>query len=201
MGEAVDRELWSRALDDDPEAFGEIFARHAKPVYNYLFRRCGDWSTAEDLTSIVFLEAWRKRAEVRLVHESALPFLFGVATNVLRNRRRGERRYRDALARMPAPPDATDPADDPAARAAAEQDMRAILVVTARLPQREQDVVSLCLWMGLSYEETAAALDVPVGTVRSRLSRARGRLRELLEASGHEETGWNSSHAEQEGVS
>jgi DNA-directed RNA polymerase specialized sigma24 family protein len=56
MGDAVDRNLWSRALDDDPEAFGEIFARHAKPVYNYMFRRCGDWSTAEDLTSIVFLD-------------------------------------------------------------------------------------------------------------------------------------------------
>jgi len=201
MGEAVDRELWSRALDDDPEAFGEIFARHAKPVYNYLFRRCGDWSAAEDLTSIVFLEAWRKRAEVQLVHESALPFLFGVATNVLRNRRRSERRHREALARMAAPADATDPADDPAVRAAAEQDMRTILTLLAQLPRREQDVVSLCLWMGLSYEEAAAALDVPVGTVRSRLSRARSRLRELLDASGHEEAGWISSHVEQEGLS
>ena len=128
MGDAVDRDLWSKA-HDDPEAFGEIFARHAKPVYNYLFRRCGDWSAAEDLTSIVFLEAWRRRADVRLVHDSALPFLFGVATNVLRNRRRSERRYREALTRMPALSDATDPADDPAARAAAEQDMRAILAV------------------------------------------------------------------------
>src|SRR5665811_775431 len=103
MGHVVDRDLWRKALED-PEAFGEIFARHAKPVYNYLFRRCGDWSTAEDLTSVVFLEAWRKRADVRLVHDSALPFLFGVATNVLRNRRRSERRYREALSRMPASP-------------------------------------------------------------------------------------------------
>lgn len=197
MGDAVDRELWNRALDDDPEAFGEIFVRHAKPVYNYLFRRCGDWSTAEDLTSVVFLEAWRKRGEVRLVHDSALPFLFGIATNVLRNRRRSERRYREALTRMPASPEATDPADDPAARAAAEQDMRAILAVLARIPRREQDVVSLCLWMGLSYEEAAASLDIPVGTVRSRLSRARGRLRELLDASGHEEAVWINSHAEE----
>lgn len=197
MGDAVDRELWNRALDDDPEAFGEIFVRHAKPVYNYLFRRCDDWSTAEDLTSVVFLEAWRKRGEVRLVHDSALPFLFGIATNVLRNRRRSERRYREALTRMPASPEATDPADDPAARAAAEQDMRAILAVLARIPRREQDVVSLCLWMGLSYEEAAASLDIPVGTVRSRLSRARGRLRELLDASGHEEAVWINSHAEE----
>lgn len=168
----MDRDLWSKALDEDPQAFGEIFARHAKPVYNYLFRRCGEWSTAEDLTSVVFLEAWRKRADVRLVHDSALPFLLGVATNVLRNRRRSERRYREALSRMTAPP-STDPSDDPAARASAEEDMRAILAVLARLPRREQDVISLCLWMGLSYEEAAAALDVPVGTTRSRLSRAR----------------------------
>lgn len=201
MGDAKDRDLWGGSLQDDPEAFGEIFARHAKPVYNYLFRRCGDWSTAEDLTSIVFLEAWRRRLDVRLVHDSALPFLYGVATNVLRNRRRSERRYREALARMPAPSGSGDPADDPAARAAAEEDMRSILALLGRLPRREQDVTSLCLWMGLSYEEAAVALDVPVGTVRSRLSRARGRLRELLEASGHEEIGWINPHAEQEGVS
>ncbi len=201
MDDAPDRDLWSKALGEDPEAFGEIFARHARPIYNYLFRRCGEWSTAEDLTSVVFLEAWRRRSDVRLVHDSALPFLFGVATNVLRNRRRSERRYREALTRMPAPTDASDPADEPAARASAEEDMRALLALLARLPRREQDVISLCLWMDLSYEEAGAALAIPVGTVRSRLSRGRGRLRELLGAAGHEEDVWTSSHAEQEGVS
>ena len=201
MGEVADRFLWSRALADDPAAFGEIFERHAKTVYNYLFRRCADWSVAEDLTSIVFIEAWRRRRDVELVHDSALPFLLGVATNVLRNRRRSERRYRAAMERIPLPDDSARPTHDPAVRVCAEEDMRVILGVLGRLPRREQDVVALCLWQGLSYEEVAVALDVPVGTIRSRLSRGRSRLRELLRASGHEEDAWTAPRVEQEGLS
>ena len=201
MVHPMDRELWASACNGDAAAFGEIFARHAKPVYNYLFRRCGDWATAEDLTSIVFLEAWRKRAVVQLVNDSALPFLLGVATNVLRNRRRSERRFRAALARLPAEVESAQGEADPAERLTAEQDMRAILAVFSRLPRREQDVVSLCLWTGLTYEEAAVALGIPVGTVRSRLSRARSRLRELLVDSGHEGVSRITPHPEQEGVS
>jgi DNA-directed RNA polymerase specialized sigma24 family protein len=70
-------------------------------VYNYCFRRIGDWSQAEELTSIVFFEAWRRRKNVRLEYENALPWLLGVATNVLRNVRRSQRRHRAALKRMP----------------------------------------------------------------------------------------------------
>ena len=92
MGQPTDGELWRLAADGEPDAFGVLFERHAGTVYNYLFRRTGDWAVAEDLTSLVFLEAWRRRRDVRLEHESALPWLYGVATNVLRNRRRAQRR-------------------------------------------------------------------------------------------------------------
>lgn len=67
-----------------------------------------------------------------------------------------------------------------------ERQMQHVLALVRRLPKQEQDVFALCGWSELSYEEAAVALDVPVGTVRSRLSRARARLRELEPAFGHE---------------
>jgi hypothetical protein len=84
-GAAGDRELWLRASEGDTAAFGELFGRHAKTVYNHLFRRVADWSEAEDLTSAVFLQAWRTRRRVVIDRESALPWLLGVANHVLHN--------------------------------------------------------------------------------------------------------------------
>ncbi|MBN1629119.1 MAG: RNA polymerase sigma factor [Thermoleophilia bacterium] len=186
MSQTTDGDLWNRSLQGDTQAFGQVFERHARSVYNYLFRRCGDWAAAEDLTSIVFLEAWRRRRRVQLQHDSALPFLLGIAVNVLRSRRRAEFRYRAALERLQVSSDTPDDRSDLGDRIADEQEMRQILAAFTRLPQREQDVVSLCVWTGLSYEEAADALHIPVGTVRSRLFRGRRRLRELLGRSGHE---------------
>ena len=180
-----DPELWQRAVAGEPTAFGELFERHSKAIYMFAFRRTADWSLAEDLASVVFLEAWRRRADVRLVHESALPWLFGIATNVLRNARRSLRRHRAALDRL-AIEDEPDFADDLAERLDDRRRMREILVGYAKLPRGEQEVVALCRWSGLSYEETAVALELPIGTVRSRLARARRRLGELDGESGHE---------------
>jgi RNA polymerase sigma factor (sigma-70 family) len=188
MGHATDAELWRRAADGDPDAFGVLFERHARTVYNYLFRRTADWALAEDLTSLVFLEAWRRRREVLLEHETALPWLYGVATNVLRNRRRSQWRYRAALERVAREPGG-DLADDADARLDDERRMRSALRLLSKLPKREQDVIALCGWSELSYEEAALALGLPVGTVRSRLSRARARLRELAGVGGHERDG------------
>jgi RNA polymerase sigma factor (sigma-70 family) len=188
MGQPTDSELWRRAADGEAPAFGVLVDRHARAVYNFCFRRTADWANAEDLTSIVFLEAWRRRRHVRLHDGGALPWLLGVATNVLRNHRRSERRYRDALARVPADRSA-DFTDDADGRLDDERRMRAALRALAKLPRREQEVIALCAWAGLSYEEAAVALAVPVGTVRSRLSRGRARLRELSSAGGHESDG------------
>jgi RNA polymerase sigma factor (sigma-70 family) len=183
-----DRELWQRASLEDPSAFGVLFERHARAIYNYCFRRTADWALAEDLTSMVFLEGWRRRKTVILQGESALPWLYGVATNVVRNRRRSQRRHRAAMERLPREHSA-DFADDADGRVDDERRMNAALRALARLPHREQEVVALCGWAGLSYEEAALALALPVGTVRSRLSRARARLRELENAGGHESDG------------
>jgi RNA polymerase sigma factor (sigma-70 family) len=172
MGQATDLELWGRAVDGEPDAFGVLFERHARAVYNFLFRRTADWALAEDLTSVVFLEAWRRREDVRLDGGVALPWLLGVATNVLRKRVPRERD--DGFAE-----DANERLDD-------ERRMRFVLRSVAKLPRHEQEVLALCGWAELSYEEAAVALDVPVGTVRSRLSRARARMRELTPETGHE---------------
>jgi RNA polymerase sigma-70 factor (ECF subfamily) len=184
VGPPNDAELWRLAARGDASAFGVLFERHSRAVYNFCFRRTGDWTVAEDLTSVVFLEAWRRRGEVRLKDGRALPWLLGVAVNVLRNRRRSERRHRAALERLPIQR-AVDFADDADGRLDDELRMRATLRTIAKLPRREQEVLALCVWPGLSYEDAALALNLPVGTVRSRLSRARVRVRELMSDSGH----------------
>ena len=183
--EVDDSVLWSRARTGDGEAFGMLFERHALTIYNFCFRRVGNWATAEDLVSIVFLEAWR-RLDKPLPRGKELPWLFGIATNVVRNRRRAERRHVAALGRVPKPSPEPSFADDSDKRVDDEELMGRALGLVARLSRREQEVFALCAWSGLSYEDAAIALRIPVGTVRSRLSRARARLRELDPAIGHD---------------
>ena len=184
--ELDDSVLWSRARSGDTEAFGMLFERHGRTIYNYCFRRVGSWAVAEDLVSIVFLEAWR-RVDRQLPSGKELPWLFGIATNVVRNRRRSERRYAAALRRVAQPAPEPGFADDSDERIDDEELMGRALALLARLPRREQEVFALCAWSGFSYEDAAVALRIPVGTVRSRLSRARARLQELDPGIGHEE--------------
>jgi RNA polymerase sigma-70 factor (ECF subfamily) len=184
--ELDDSILWSRSRTGDTDAFALLFERHAKAIYNYCFRRVGDWAAAEDMVSIVFLEAWRRR-DKELPPGKPVPWLYGIATNVVRNRRRSERRFAAALSRMPVPQPEPSFADLAEARLDDERQMKRVLALILLLPRREQDVFVPCAWSELSYEDAALALAVPVGTVRSRLSRARRRLRELDPAFGHEE--------------
>jgi RNA polymerase sigma-70 factor (ECF subfamily) len=187
VGELSDRVLWRQAREGDGTAFGVLFERHAGRIYNYCFRRTGDWAAAEDLTSVTFLLAWRSRGRAPLQAESALPLLYGIATNALRNHRRSLKRRRDAFARLPLErAEEVDFAEEGAIRLDDEVAMRQLLSLFARLPRRQQDVVALCDWSGLSYEDAAVALDIPIGTVRSRLARGRRRLRELATTSGPE---------------
>jgi len=182
--ELSDADLWGRVTAHDGGAFAVLFDRHAKKVYNHCFRRSADWSVAEDLTSVVFLEAWRKRRQVRLHGDSVLPWLLAVANNCLHNAERSRRRYHRLLAKLPRPED-SPPLDGQASdRVDDEVMMRRLLLVLRQLNTDDQEVIALCDWSGLSYEETATALDIPVGTVRSRLSRARTRVRALMDPAG-----------------
>jgi RNA polymerase sigma-70 factor (ECF subfamily) len=179
--------LWQQAREGDGSAFGILFERHARPIYNYCFRRTGDWALAEDLTSTTFLLAWRSHGHAPLQVESALPLLYGIATNVLRNDRRSAKRRRAAFVRLPVErAEEPDFAEESPTRLDDQAAMRELLRLFTRLPRREQDVLALCDWSELSYEDAAVALDIPIGTVRSRLARGRRRLRELATASGPE---------------
>ncbi|MCW2877823.1 MAG: sigma factor [Sphaerisporangium sp.] len=179
LGVDTDLELWSRAAGGDGGAFGTLFDRHARSVYNHCFRRTADWSAAEDLTSVVFLEAWRRRSQVRISSDSLLPWLLGVANNALRNRYRWLRRHQAAVGRLPPMDSVVDLAEEVVGRIDDERQMREILAVLNRLPRADQEVLTLCVWSELSYEDAAVALNIPVGTVRSRLSRARARMKKL----------------------
>jgi RNA polymerase sigma factor (sigma-70 family) len=162
-------------------AFGRLFDRHAQAVYAFCARRTADLALAEDLTSITFLEAWRHRHRAPLGQaDGALPWLLGVANNVLRNARRGQRRYRAFLERLPAPSVAPAAEDQALARSVTEARLQDALDAISALSQGEQEVVMLVLWSDLPYEEAATALGIPVGTVRSRLSRARSKLQVSL---------------------
>lgn len=177
-----DEQLWRSAAGGDAPAYGRLFERHAATVYNHCFRRTGNWSVAEELTSVVFLEGWQQRRNVEFRGESALPWFLAVANNSLRNQGRSMRRYRRALRRLPTTGAAEpDPSDDIDARLDDERYVRQVLTVVGRLPAGDHEVLALCVWAGLSYADAAAALGVPVGTVRSRLHRARARLRELAD--------------------
>lgn len=175
----TDADLWSRVGKHDPAAFQQLFERHCDAVYNHCFRRTASWSCAQDLTSVVFLEAWRRRRDVRLSEDSILPWLLAVANNASRNRERSLRRHRRLLGKLPPAMFVPDPADEVAGRVDDERAMSRVLEVWSQLTQPEQDVFALVVWAGLSYPDAAVALGVPVGTVRSRLSRAREHLRQL----------------------
>lgn len=161
---------------DDPDALATLFDRHADRLYNHCFRATGDWAEAEDAVSTVFLEVWRHRHRVRLHDGSALPWLYGVATNVCRNLTRSRRRRWRAVSTLPAPAVEPDHAERVTDRLGSVARMQEVLVAIEALPPREREVLALVAWAGLTYEQAAAALDVPIGTVRSRLSRARARL-------------------------
>ena len=167
-------------------AFGHLFRRHAQAVFGFCARRTGNLSLAEDLTSITFLEAWRQRDRVpSLEGGNALPWLLAVANNVVRNSRRAQRRYHAFLERLPTP-SVVPPAEDHAvARTVTEAALQEALDAISRLSDGEQEVVMLVLWSGLSYEQASTALEVPIGTVQSRLSRARAKLRFALADTTH----------------
>src|SRR5262245_19084204 len=164
----------------DPERFAEIFDRHAPAVHRYLSRRIGT-SLADDLTAETFLVAFRQRARYDTAQPDARPWLFGIATNLLRRERRAELRQYRAFARTGVDPVAQRGDDEVVARVVAATVWRRLAGVLADLPERERNVLLLVAWEQLRYEEVARALGIPVGTVPSRLHSARKRIRAALD--------------------
>jgi RNA polymerase sigma factor (sigma-70 family) len=177
-----------RSSFDEPERFGEIFDRHATVVFRYLVRRVGV-DDAEALLGDVFRVAFEKRTTYDDERPSARPWLYGIATNLLAHHRRSEARRIAATARLLAagqvPP--SDSTDQLVARLDALELWPHVAEAVALLPEAERDTLLLYVWEELSYDEIAAALDIPVGTVRSRINRARLGLRELRTSIGRQQ--------------
>jgi RNA polymerase sigma-70 factor (ECF subfamily) len=182
--------LRARVRAGDPDAFAALFDEYARAVYNHAFRLTGNWATAEDVVSLTFLEAWRLRERVESGGESLRPWLLGIAINVARNVTRAARRHQAALERLPSAPSVPDFSDDLAGRIDDAAQLREIAALLAKLRPGERAVIALCVWSGLDYAAAAAALGVPVGTVRSRLSRARRKLQPHTRATGRDPARW-----------
>lgn len=176
-----DAELWIHAAAGDRDAFGVLFERHVAAVWNHAYRLTASWAKAEDLTSSTFLLAWRKCPDLLLVRDSALPWLYAVAGNLARTESRSSMRFLRAVRRLPADHAEADHADAVASRVDDDRRIPRLLDAVRELPMAERQAVELCLLGELSTTDAAALLGVAEPSVRSRLSRARSRLRTMLE--------------------
>lgn len=179
-----DADLWTLAAGGSTVAFAELFDRHAAVVYNHCFRLTGSWAEAEDLTSTVFLQAWRRRTEVRVTDGGVRPWLLAVAGNSARTERRSLARRLRLAARVGPSPATADHADEVAERVDDERRMAAVLAAARTLPRAEREALQLCVWGEVPYAEAAQVLGIEVGSVRARVSRARTRLARLLAEPG-----------------
>jgi RNA polymerase sigma factor (sigma-70 family) len=163
----------------EPAAFAAIFDRHYDAIHGYLRRRL-DAPIAEELAAETFTRALRGLTRYDDDRPDALPWLYGIAANLARRHRRTELRRLRAYARTGRDPLLDEHADAPARLDAAAAGPR-LAAALAELRADDREALLLFAWAELSYEEIARALDVPVGTVRSRLHRARRTLRGHLE--------------------
>ena len=158
-----------------PAKFEEVWHRHSATVFRYAASRLGP-EAAEDVLSATFLIAFRKRARFDLVRTDAAPWLLGIATHEIHRHRRTEARTLDTLHRHmsgeehESTPRLAEQLDAAAALRQAGATLRA-------MPERDRDVLLLYAWGELDYAAIADALRIPIGTVRSRLNRARRTLR------------------------
>ena len=185
MDPRTDAEVIASSFES-PAFFGEVFDRHATTMFRYFVRRVGP-DDAESLLGELFRIAFEKRGAFDTERPEARPWLYGIASNLLARHRQGEARRLDATARsVNASVIESDPFSEVDARLDASRLWAGVAAAIATLPQGERDTLLLFAWEGMAYDQIATALRVPVGTVRSRLNRARGRLRELVGESEEE---------------
>lgn len=174
-----DEALWRRSLDGDGEAFGSLFDRHRERVFRHACRTAQTRCDAEDVVASTFLELWRRRAHVRLVDRSVLPWLLVTATNFGLNTARGTRRYRQFLERLPRSPDQPDVADVALGAHALGVDARLRTGLRA-LSKTDAHLFVLVALEGYPVAVAAQQLELSLPAARARLHRVRTRLREQL---------------------
>jgi RNA polymerase sigma-70 factor (ECF subfamily) len=176
---STDSEILRRSWET-PAAFAELYDRHAPTIHRYAARRIGA-SVADDIMSETFLVAFERRTDFDLERDDARPWLYGIATTLLKKHSRLEARAWKGLVAAGAAETSTDAIDALGSRVDAEIAMRRLASTIKRMPARDRDTLLLHAWADLDYEGIAHALAVPVGTVRSRLNRARRTLRTFAE--------------------
>jgi RNA polymerase sigma factor (sigma-70 family) len=163
----------------EPERFAVLFDRHAPHIHRYLARRAGR-QVADDLVAETFLTAFAKRDRYDLGYSDARPWLYGIATNLVGQHRRDEARQYRIMQRAVAEPEVPDHADRVAAGVTAQATRALLDAALAALPAGDRDVLLLIAWEQLTHQEVSRALAIPAGTVRSRLHRARTKVRQVL---------------------
>ncbi|MFI0722421.1 RNA polymerase sigma factor [Streptomyces sp. NPDC021224] len=166
----------------EPEAFAGLYDRHAPGLHRYVARRLGT-DLADDVVGETFLIAFRRRGQYDVSRPQARPWLYGIAANLISRHHRSEQRAYRAWARTGADPVAHSFAPDTDAvegRVTAQASGAALATALRALSQGDRHVLLLIAWADLSYEEVATALGIPLGTVRSRLNRARRKMRAAL---------------------
>ena len=179
MDQPSDAAVIASSLEDG-KRFGEIFERHFPQIYRYVARRLGP-DDAADVSGEVFATAFRRRLDYDPARPDALPWLYGIATRLVGNHRHSERRRLLLLSRSAGARDLAATFDDADARLDAQRLGPTVMDAIRRLSPGDRDALLLFAWADLSYEQIADALAIPVGTVRSRLHRARSSLKGALE--------------------
>ena len=182
MGDAVtsDSQLLFRLTHGDEKAYRELFRRHERAAYRVALALVQTTWDAEEVVGSAFLELWRKRESVRIVDDSVLPWLFTTISFVAKNQIRGRRRFQRLLRSAPIAEVQRDHADEVARVVDAIRIAHDVQEVLSTLNARDASVVLLCIVQELSTQEVAIVLGVPEGTVKSRLSRVKARLRTRL---------------------
>ncbi|GLW12538.1 DNA-directed RNA polymerase sigma-70 factor [Microtetraspora sp. NBRC 13810] len=178
-GEAADDAAVIEQSRHEPERFAALFVRHAPALKRYVIRRLGQ-DPAEDIVAETFAVAFQHRESYDLTRGDARPWLYGIATNLVRRHRRREIGLYRALSRTGADPVIEPFTDHVDQRVATDGARRRLAAALAKLSRGHRDALLLVTWAELTYEQAAQALGVPVGTVRSRVNRARSRLRRVL---------------------
>jgi RNA polymerase sigma-70 factor (ECF subfamily) len=170
----------------EPDLFAEIFDRHYATVFRFAERRVGG-DQAGEVASEAFARAFAKRGSFRPDAVDALPWLLGIASKLILHERRRFVRYLAAVERSSAEIRAADRERDVAVadrRLDAPADWARMRTALLTLSDTDRELLLLVAWDELSYEDAAAVLGLPLGTVRSKLHRTKARLRERLEPNG-----------------
>lgn len=176
----TDAALWLEATTGTERSFAVLFDRHRTRVFRKAYSQLKSIHDSEDVVAMVFLEAWRSRSKVRIVDGSVLPWLLSVTSYVLLNQSRSTRRWRRLLVALPEPEGHADHADVVLDRIDQSAQLRAVYQAMETLNPQERSILDLCVIEELPVATVAAVLDIPIGTVKSKLHRAREKIRRRI---------------------